>query len=177
MSITVKDQNQLNKYKSYLVIDENNLDIEVSQHPALFFEVAQISAEKHGIRDSTKLDLEQAYATISISIREDHAFLGKKITEDMVLQLTKSDEDYIKFQSDFLDAKQLAEMWESLKEAFQQRTFMLKELTSLYISGYYTTSSIKGTKEEIGNVTYEERKAALNEMRSAGYKLKAPTDD
>jgi len=161
----IEDVKELDDFKKYLKIDEHALDKEVSRQPELFFEVAQRSAIKLGERDAAKLALEQAYAVVSLGIREDN--VGKKTTEGLIDQLTKSDDAYISYQDDYLTAKQLAESWDALKDAFSQRSFMLRELASLYIAGYFQTTSVKGTINDVTEIKYEERKAEMASKRTS----------
>ena len=167
MELPAKERKLLDEFKGYLKIDKFALDKEITRQPELFYEVAQIATEKAGEADAAKLALEQAFASISLDIREDFLAQGKKATEGLILQTTKNDKDYITFQDEYLLATHLSSLWSAQKESFNQRSFMLKNMVSLYCAGYYQDTSIKGSMSDLSDVSYEQRKDALTEKRNS----------
>jgi len=148
-----------------LLIDENNLDQELIRQPATLQEISMAYAEAVSMRDTAKQDVERVYASVSLQTREDLLSYGKKVTEDTVLQTTLSTAEYREAQDIYLDAKLNCDEWAGLKDAFIQRSFMLRDLVSLYISGYFTDSSIKGGSVAAEEIKYETTKKKLASTR------------
>jgi hypothetical protein len=159
---------ELEIFRERLIINENDLNTEVSQQAELFFQVAQISAIKSNYKESAKYDLERSYSEVSLSIRQeclkDKAI---KMTEALIDQLVKSDEKYILAQKYYLDTKKEADEWSALKEGFQSKGFLLKELCNLFIAGYYTSTNIKTAENKVSDLEYEKNKSKLRTRRKA----------
>jgi len=158
----MRDISELNKC---LYIDEHNLDQELIKQPVIFNEISQAYAESASIRDQLKYEVEKAYADVSLAVRAEFLEEGRKVTEDLVVQTTLIDEAYVESQTAYLEAKRVCEEWSSLKEAFIQRSFMLRDLVSLYLGGYYSESSIKGGADAAKEVQYEQTKKKMATQR------------
>lgn len=65
------------------------------------------------------------------------------MTEDMVKQETLLDKDYQTSQSAYFRAKAAADKWQNLKDSFIQRGYMLRHMTDLWISGYFSEFAAK----------------------------------
>ena len=53
-----------------------------------------------------------------------------------------------------------------MKEAFQQRAFVLKDLASLYIAGYFTSSSVQGkASRDVQEESYGRNRETLAKRR------------
>lgn len=156
---------KLEDFEGCLEIDETNLDQELMRQPATMQEISLCYAEAVSIRDAGKQELERTYAEVSLQVREDFADSGRKVTEDLVLQTTLASDEYVAAQKDYLDAKLECDQWSGLKEAFIQRSFMLRDLVQLYIAGYFTDSAIKGGEAAAGDAKYEITKRKMAATR------------
>jgi hypothetical protein len=64
----------------------------------------------------------------------------------------------------YILAKTRADTLQALKDAFQQRSYMLRELASLYVSSYYDESSVKGTGKT-DKMIYDRQRERMAEAR------------
>lgn len=156
----------ITELKAYLEIDKHSLDDELVRQPALFFKVADAYVEAVAERDSCKEELAAVDAELDPKIRGRFEQMGDKYTEAMVkaeIQLAKKHQDAF---DTFNLAKARADRLLALKEAFQQRNYMLKELASLYVSNYYDKTSVQGTSST-DKAAYDRRRERLAEGRRA----------
>jgi hypothetical protein len=124
------------EFKSALRIDEDALDKALIEQPVLFHEVAEQSTMAGSKKDAEKLLLEEIRAKTDYRIRKRHTG-DKKLSEPQIANMIAIDADYVNASSDFLAAKERSEKWYALKEAYEQRGYALKELVSLYATGYF----------------------------------------
>lgn len=145
-----------------LQFSKHELDIAILHHGELFFKVSVNVAHYSSIRDEAKKRMEESYARNSLRIREQATEEGRKLTEDLVKQLTLLDEDYKEDSIRFLRAKWETEVWTALKDSYNARGYMIKEMAELWKANYFNTESIKGGTED---VQYEIQRAKLAEGR------------
>ncbi len=72
------------------------------------------------------------------------------------------DEDYREDSKRYLRAKWETDVWAALKDAYNARGYMIKEMAELWKANYFNTESIKGGTED---VQYEMQRAKLAENR------------
>ena len=166
MSISSEKQKELDDFKRYLVIDKHQLDVEVSQQPELFYAVAEISAKYSGIASTAKAEMEESYASVSMEIRDELSTSGAKTTEKIIEHMADSNQAYCRKVRAYVVAKEVADAWQALVNAFNQRSHMLRELSNLYISGYYQSTSVRSTEKKSDDVVYEQRRQALADLRN-----------
>lgn len=131
----------LEEAKKLLRIDKNSLDTMCVQHPELFFEVSDMCTYAIAYRDKTKEDMDQMWSTVATKLRK-----AEKITDKAVQELVSIDPAYIKAKNEFLDAKHEAERWSALKDAFMQRSGMIRSLCDLFVTGHYNIATVQSTK-------------------------------
>lgn len=154
----------INEFRAYLSIDKSSLDDEVIRQPSLFFEVSEAYVEAAAERDYAKEDLANIDAVLDSSIRKKLS--DKKPTEGAVKGLVQCSEEHSKAMRVYLEAKQLADKFAVLKDAFQQRSYMLRDLVSLHTSNYFQDSSVKITLQQDKSV-YTQRRARLAMARES----------
>ena len=147
-----------------LRIDEHALEVSLREHPELFYKVATELALAISNRDEAKQDLEEVEALVDMEIRKDASAVGGKTTEKEIDSLKKADERVITASDKFMEERYNAAKWSALKEAYEQKSYALYNLTELYISNYYSSN------ENAGKVTVREAKAqkareVINERR------------
>jgi hypothetical protein len=125
-----------------LMFSPYELDKAVLQHSQLYQKVQENYAISCSVRDEKKKFLEETYAKVSLGIRDQANSEGKKLTEDLVKQLTLLDLEYQVVTTAWLNAKLDADLWGALKESYSSRGYMIKESANLWIAGYFTTTSI-----------------------------------
>jgi hypothetical protein len=148
--------------KEGLKFNKHELDTAILHHGELFFNVSERVAHYSSIRDEAKKRMEESYARNSLRIREQATEEGRKLTEDLVKQLTLLDEDYREDSKRYLRAKWETDVWAALKDAYNARGYMIKEMAELWKANYFNTESIKGGTED---VQYEMQRAKLAENR------------
>lgn len=129
--------------KSHLKIDKNNLDEAIQRQPLLYYEVAQKHALAVSQRDEKYDAVKVTDALLSLEIRERFNEEGVKATEALVTAKVLEHTEHSKVVTDHMRAKYIADELLALKESFSQRSYMLRELVELYVSGYYTSDSVQ----------------------------------
>lgn len=145
-----------------LVINKNQLDQELVSQASVFDRICDATTEAKSLRDQVKIDLDNEVTRLSLEIRKKAEEQGDKVTEGKVLVVIQSKESYKELVQRHLELKKDAELWDNKKQSFLQRASMLKDLCSIYLSGYYQTESIKGTTDT-KNVVYKGSRRRLIE--------------
>jgi len=122
------------------------LDDEVVRQPVLFYTISEALTDALALRDGAKEDLAAVDAQMDSIWRRKLLKNDTKITEKMVQNHVQCSPEHEKAFEAYLEAKTNADKLLALKEAFQQRSYMLRDLVSLYSANYYETSSIKLTQ-------------------------------
>lgn len=144
-----------------LVIDRNALDTMLVEQPSLFHRYADAHATAVSQRDYLKEQLAQLYAKLDARIRRDNS--GSRITEKFIESEIAIDPDYVAATDELLQAKQSALQMEAAKEAFGQRGWVLRDLTALYIAGYWSQNSV-GSRA-VTDVAVDERRRRIGVER------------
>ena len=151
----------IEQLKKFLEIDKLSLDDEIIRQPSLFYQVSEAYVEAVGERDTLKEQLASTDAEIDGEIRSN---AKTRITDTAVKNLVQCDADHEKAFKAYITAKVKADQLGALKEAFQQRGYMLRDLASLYVANYFDHSSIQGTSSQDKTI-YEARRRTLAEAR------------
>lgn len=131
-----------------LAIDKSVLDDEVIRQPVLFYTVSEALTDVIAERDAAKEELNSVDAELDGKWRAKFAKANTKVTDKVVLSAVQIDPLHEKAFTDWLQAKTRAEKLAALKEAFQQRSYMLRDLVSLYSANYYEDASIRPSREQ-----------------------------
>jgi hypothetical protein len=126
-------QNTLADLRSKLSIDKDDLDEALVEQPDLYYHVADAYVTAVAERDASKLDLEQATAELDEQYRKKAVEEEEKLTEAALRNKIISTPRIQKLEKDLLYLRAEADRWQALKEAFQQRSFMLRELVAMYV--------------------------------------------
>jgi hypothetical protein len=156
----------VNELRSYLEIDKHALDDEIVKQPSLFFKVSEAYVEAVAERDACKEELASIDAELDGEVRHKLEVAGEKITEAIVKNEIQTDKKHGPAFDTYILAKTKADMLMALKEAFQQRGYMLRDLCSLYVSQYYDQSSVQGNSKTDAAV-YNRQRERLAEAREA----------
>lgn len=133
----------LRDYEGFLLIDKHDLDTAIAEQASLFYQVGEKTSEALSIRDDLKKRMDETYADVTLAVREEAKTAGIKMTEDTVKQEALLDGDYQEAQSRYFKAKAAADKWQNLKDSFIQRGYMLRHMTDLWISGYFSEFAAK----------------------------------
>lgn len=131
------DKFNIRKLEDAIRINEHALEDECKEQPHLFYEVAKELAFAVSDRDAAKTFLTTAKAEADGRARNRLERNGEKVTEKSVEALIPFDDAVVEAQNNFLNRNADVGKLTALKEAFEQRKDMLKNLTTLYVASYY----------------------------------------
>ncbi len=149
----------LEEFRTYLLIDKDNLTEVMASQADLFFRVGEECAIAISVRDEAK----ERIATVDAEIGQHLRLTNSKKPEGKVTEAGIKDQIQINSQhqqafGEYADAKKRAERFIALRDAFQERGRALRDLGQLYAAGYFSISASKGAAADIG-------RARLNEAR------------
>lgn len=128
--------NLIDELRDFLRIDRNNLDQEIIEQPELFYRVSEAYVNAVSLRDKYSEELKQIDAEVDLTLRQHFESSGKKVTEKVIDSEVKSSGKHETASEKYLNAKAEAEKLLAIKEAFIQKSYMIRELCGIYISGY-----------------------------------------
>jgi hypothetical protein len=152
----------LDGLRGQLTIDPDDLHSGLVQQPDLFYNVSESFAAAVSRRDEQKLVLEELTAELDQLVRKGAAEREEKTTEASIHNRLRGMPKIQTAERAFLKARLDADMWQALKEAFQQRSFMLRELVSLKLRQMETISLEHGAgaqKRALGDAVERQNNA------------------
>ena len=152
---------EIDEFRKYLEIDKNDLDTEVSRHPSLLYEIGEAYVEAAAQRDALKEMLATIDAQLDSIVREE--LEGEKVTESIVKSRIQVHPNHKAAFQAHIDAKELADKLAALKEAFHARSYMLRELAALFVSNYFSSTSVQDTTTDAA--VYKRQRQRLAEAR------------
>ena len=156
----------LSQLEKLLAIDKDDLDTELVRQPQLFYEVSELMVEAVANRDRLKDALGVTEAQVAAAVRDRLSRQEVKVTEGLVREEIALDAKTLKAQHEFQEAKHAADQAQQLREAFIQRSFMLRDLASLYVAGYYTQGAVRGASQgEFSDHQYQQHKNRIDQSR------------
>jgi hypothetical protein len=155
---------EINELKALLAINKNGLDEEISRQPMLFFDVAEACVDAMAERDAAKEELASADAELDGLVRTALNKSEDKVTEAMVRNSIQMHKKHVDAFDAYMGAKTKADMLLALKEAFGQRSYMLRDLVQLYVSSYYEQNSVQGTAAQ-DKIEYNSTRKRLSVAR------------
>jgi hypothetical protein len=179
-SETPSGETTLAELEQRLSIDEHALDDALTQQPDSFYRVAKNLALLISRRDAAKQLLAEEEARADREFRDVAAKNNDKTTEAELKNMIRLDADVRKAQKSFLDLSQSVGELSALKEAFQQRSYVLKDLVNLYISNYYSNqdgSDNSRASRQIRDHDAEKAKKELARARVTDRGYRRESDD
>ena len=151
-------------YVGLLKIDKNDLDTELIRQTDLFNKISLQFVEAASIRDEKKKYLQVVEAELRLKIKKEFDDDGRRVTEKTLDAMIITDPIRLKANKIYQEAKLKCDKYEVLKESFRQRSYMLRELISLFISDYYSIDAVrkKGSRrdEQFYDLTREKIKGS-----------------
>ena len=151
-----------------LRIDEDNIDTCLVDQPGRFYQAAEAVAQANAARDTIKLELDELLAELGQLVRQAAADAEEKITEAGIqMKLTSMPKVQAK-QRELLQTRSRAEHALALKEAYHQRSFMLRELVALQLAELNNLSIERGAnsaRRVVGEQARERTEASRREER------------
>lgn len=124
----------LAQHRERLSIDRTDLDQCLIEQPEVFWHVAEALAQEIARRDEAKLELEELTAQLDQDLRGQAARNEEKLTELALQNRLRVLPKIQEAQRKYLERRKTADQLQALKEAFQQRSFMLRELVAKFIA-------------------------------------------
>lgn len=152
----------LSDLQQQLQIDKMVLDDEVIRQPMLFFEVSDQLTEAMAERDAAKEELAAVDAELDQKIRKKLSSGQARVTEGLITSHVITSPEHEKAFTAYLNAKTRSDKLEALKDAFKQRSFMLRDLVALHAANYYETTSMKPDASN-----YQSNRQRINNARVA----------
>lgn len=161
---------ELEQYEQALVIDKNDLDNAIMQQPETFYRVALEYAQARDEVEALKDEVDRTDSNLSLRFREEAEAKNEKTTEGRIASMVITDQDHVEVVERYRAAKLQAERLGALKDAFNQRAGMLRELTNLYVSSYYTNDSLAGPANKQREMAVDKAKKTIAGARRALHK-------
>lgn len=157
----------LSELQAQLAIDKSELDDEVIRQPSLFYMVSEKLTDALAERDAAKEELANVDADLSAHYRAKLTKTTKgRVTDSSVAIHVQADAEHEKAFRVWLDAKTKADKLQALKDAFQQRSYMLRDLVSLYTANYFEDSSVRPSKAQEAS-HYAANRTRISNARAA----------
>lgn len=151
-----------------LKIDEYGLDEALSTQPEAFYRVAKSLAMEISRRDAAKQALQDAEADAELRVRDQAEDDKKKMVADEVRARVQTDAGVRAARDRLFQLAESVGKLSSLKEAFQQRSYALKDLVGLYIANYYTASENTGAAASLRDRDASEARRRMADERRRG---------
>jgi hypothetical protein len=154
--------------RGLLRIDPDDLDSCLVDQPGLFFHVAETFAQANSRRDAIKLELDEKTAKLDQDIRAKALKQEEKLTEAAIQARLRDMPVLQELQRDYLRARTEADTWQAMKEAFHQRSYMLRELVALQLAHLQNLGVERGTvsaRHAIGDNVRQRAEALRREAR------------
>ena len=131
-----------------LAIDKYALDDMLIGHAGAYQQIANEFATASSYKDFVDKYLKEIYATCYQEVKLKAFQEGTKLTEEAVKQKIHLERSYKRANA--LQSKLYFkyEKLKALKESMTARGYMLKDLASLYIAGYFAKDSVSGSNAE-----------------------------
>lgn len=152
-----------------LRIDTDDLDGCLVEQPDHYYKAALAHAEAVGRRDAAKLALEGLEAQIDGEVRADYDARDEKVTEARIHKEIRDDTRYKDAKRRHLELSTDVDRLLALKEAFQQRSFMLRELVTLTVAEFGDQAGARGAYEartRRADAGYEARSEEMRARRA-----------
>lgn len=160
------EYDDLRELEDALRIDEHALEKALCDQPELFYCVSRAYALEISRRDAAKQALQDAEAETDLRIRDQARRDDQKITEGEVRATIQIDGRVTQAQAHLARRNEWVAKLGALKEAFQQRSYALKDLAGLYVANYYTASDHNAASGAVRTRDAAEARARMNEARN-----------
>lgn len=148
----------LSEAKKLLEINTTKLDDECRFQPELYYEIAENAVKSISLRDKLKEEKDNTWSRQFIKEKVEGKLDGKTLSDKTAETFADVSAEVEKANNNYLKAKEEAEEWIALKESFQQRAAMLKELCGLFVSGYFGEISVKSNSAKEAEIKERRKK-------------------
>jgi len=153
------------EFKDLLLIDKNNLDQHLQEQAEIFYRIADALAQAQSVRDKAKEYIAITDAQLNLQFRKDLEEDGIKVTDAKINAMVQDDEEHQTSFNEYMDTKEQADKLSAMREAWMQRSYMLRELVGLFISGYFADQTLKGGSPEAREMKAAADRAEIHRKR------------
>jgi hypothetical protein len=158
--------------KKDLEFNELNIDKAVIEQPANFVYYGNLWVEKVKEANILKMEVDRVYSELYMKYKMRMAENGEKATEKLIESKILTDEKYLTVYKEYLEAKDEAERYGIIKDAFKQRKDMIEAYVNLLMSLKSGKDSIVESKISYGDIEIEAIKRKMKEKKSSSWKSK-----
>ncbi len=159
-------------WEALLKIDRDDLDSAIIQQPDIFYRVSEAYVTARDSVEVAEENLGRVDAELDLEFRTSAEKKNEKTTETRIKSQIIIDPRHIGAAELYREAKLATEKLGAMREAFSQRSMMLKELTNLYVAGYFTTSSARGSAKQQAEAAANAGRTAMANERRQPFKRK-----
>lgn len=153
------------EFRDLLLIDKNRLDEHLQEQAEIFYRIADALAQAQSVRDKAKEDISITDAQLNLQFRKDLEEEGTKVTDAKINAMVQDDDEHHAAFNEYMDAKEQADKLSAMREAWMQRSYMLRELVGLFISGYFADQTLKGGSPEAREMKATADRAEIHRKR------------
>lgn len=157
---------RLEELEPGLQIDEHALDEALQEQPDLFYRVSKDLALLTSRRDAAKQNVSEVEAQVDLEVRSGAAKRDEKIPEREVDAQKRLHPKVKAAVAQMLQLNSAVGQLAALKEAFQQRSWVLKDLVGLYIANYYSDKSQSGDESRFKEHKADRIRARMHSQRT-----------
>jgi len=148
-----------------LAIDKHSLDEEIEQQAEVYYVVAEAAVLAKSRMDAAEEDVKLIQAKLDPLIRAKLEKNEEKVTEAVVRSAIIQHPQSKEAVETARNIREEYEKLSALKDAFRQRSSMLRDLVELHVSGYYTDRSVRGSANKASDHKADQVRQRLSEMR------------
>lgn len=156
--------------RSKINIDRDALHEGIEEQPGLFFAAADALTLALSLRDEAKTEMDNEYSRACGRAREKKDEDGKKPTEGAIKEAAQLDKKYLAAEAAYRKARLDADIAAALRDSFEMRAKMLREMSQLFLAGYYQASGVGFAKREIDDRAAEVAREGLHRARIGAMK-------
>lgn len=164
-------QAELPELEEGLKIDKDLLDDEVAQHSEIYYRVAKYVGVLCSRRDELDKLKKEAEAQADAEIRRAALKSEERITERQVESEKAQDQTVRNLDIQILRIKEEIHLWGALKEAYEQRNFMLSRMVEMYTKQYYERIMESGGSSKMRDAHAHEARHGMAEQRKKRRRL------
>jgi hypothetical protein len=155
--------------RAKLLIDDDDLDGCFVEQPEYFFQAAEAFTIANSGVDTLKLELKELTAELDQEIRRFAVETGEKLSETLISNRILLTPRIKQLNRKLLEAKRVADDWDSLKEAFIQRSYALKDLNSSQLARLNNLAMEQGStgpRRNVGDAVRSQQEQLRRERRT-----------
>lgn len=150
------------KLTGRLIIDTTNLDRELVEQPDLYDDAGEGYAYAVSHRDLLKNKIKDESASLQQSMRTKAAKGDKRVTEALVQAMVEGTDEIKVLRTKLIQAQREVDLWESRREAFKQRSYILRSVCDMHIAGMSASTSVKGgSVEQVRELQHQDRRKRM----------------